>query len=75
MPDYQMYLLGPAGQLSRSGRDADCIDDASAFQFAQSFFNHGKQVEVWSGTRFVGKISTPPSALFWLVQPASELAE
>ena len=54
MPDYRFYLLDGTGRIARRV-DAVCADDAEALAQARSF-GHRHAVEVWQGTRTVGRV-------------------
>ena len=70
MPEYHLYQVDHIRQIKKgSGITANCLDDAAAFDFAKLFFRHGLQVEVWSGTRMVGRTSVPRVGLFWAQCP------
>lgn len=54
MPDYRFYLLDMKDRIAR-GVDAACANDGDALERARSF-GHRHAVEVWLGTRSVGRV-------------------
>ena len=68
MAQYRFYILGEKGTIEGSGLNADCIDDAAAIEFVQMFCRYGAHVEAWCGTRCLGWVSTPLSAMFWMAR-------
>ena len=57
MPHYRIYHLTDAGRI-RAGEDATCDDDAEALEAACQRRSPGQAVEVWCGTRCIGRVPT-----------------
>jgi hypothetical protein len=55
MPHYRLYLLDPNDRIIR-GADLEAIDDDDACLLASDGFHDRAVVEVWSGTRYIGRI-------------------
>jgi hypothetical protein len=59
MQNYRAYTVGKDGHIA-SAEEFTCADDPEAFEAAKRLVN-GHEVELWSGTRFVIKLtSTTP---------------
>jgi hypothetical protein len=56
MPHYRLYLLDSVNRIIQEGTEVECPDDGAAFS-AASEAGSPSVVEVWSGTRFVGRVS------------------
>lgn len=61
MAEYQFFCLNTVGRILNrfSGSFAN---DKEACSRLDVFLTAGTQVEVWSGSRFIGKVFTPPAA-------------
>jgi hypothetical protein len=58
MPEYRAYTLGDDGHFI-GYEPLVCPDDAEAIEKAKRFVN-GRDVELWSGPRFVIKLECKP---------------
>ena len=56
MTHYRFFSLDSAGRVLGSF-DATCANDKEACSRMEGFQKAGAQIEVWSGSRFVGKIA------------------
>lgn len=63
---YRIYLLNAMLGFSGPGLTALCQDDEAARHFAQMFFLRGCYVEIWAGSRLVGRVETPCGPDFWV---------
>ena len=52
MPQYRIYFLNHAGQISRPAEIVDCADDAEATKRARQLVEEN-DVELWQGGRLV----------------------
>jgi Ser-tRNA(Ala) deacylase AlaX len=55
MPDYRVYYVGHHGHFVDTGF-LKCADDQEALKQAAQYAD-GLHVELWSGSRFVAKLS------------------
>ena len=56
MDHYRIYLLSPAGRIV-SGHDALCAGDREARSAASGLLEPGRDAEVWTGRRRVGRVT------------------
>ena len=61
MPSYRFYLLDADNRIIH-GVDVECVDDEAARIAGCRWLMWDAYGEVWSGQRFVGRISNLPSA-------------
>ena len=54
MPSYRFYLMTEQDRIAH-GRNLECADDAEALRRGRDF-GHPNAVEVWQGTRTVGRV-------------------
>jgi hypothetical protein len=55
MPLYHFYRLNAAGQILASAEHIECLGDGMAHATATSLVGDHAAVEIWSGTRLVGR--------------------
>ena len=60
MPHYRIYLLDNTGRIA-SGSDGEFNTDEEAYAAAQQTAIDAGVVEVWNGTRYVGRIAPTAS--------------
>ena len=58
MAEYRAYIVGHDGHFA-DYEQLVCLDDAEAIEKAKRFVN-GRDVELWSGPRFVIKLECKP---------------
>ncbi len=58
MIDYRIFPLSIDGSTSGAS-DARCLNDHEALGLAQRLAIAGTTSEVWAGTRFVGRVTSP----------------
>ena len=58
MPEYRAYVVGDDGHFT-DYKGMICRDDAEAIEKAKRLVN-GRDVELWSGPRFVIKLECKP---------------
>jgi hypothetical protein len=55
MPEYRIYLVGPDDHFHKTGT-VDCSSDDEAVTLALEHMEHFVAVEVWCGTRLIGRV-------------------
>jgi len=56
MPLYHLYRLNAAAQILAAAEHVDCHGDGMAHAIAASLVGDHAAVEIWAGTRLVGRI-------------------
>jgi hypothetical protein len=54
---YHFYRLDAAGQIVAAGEHVGCLGDEKAYAIAASLTGSHVAVEIWAGTRLVGRVS------------------
>ena len=55
MKDYRLYFMSAEDRILRA-EDIECEDDAAALEAAR-VLDHAAVIEIWCGTRLVGRVT------------------
>ena len=58
MPDYRIFSMDGRGRILE-GFNTTCTDDKEACRLLENTLKIGARAEIWSGKRFVAKVSMP----------------
>ncbi len=61
MIHYRVYKLRSCGRI-RSGHDVLCASDEEACRQAVNLVMNDAQVEIWQGTRYLGRVTATAAA-------------
>ena len=68
MAHYRIYDIDAHGSIE-SGHDADCDTDDDALDLAHRMTKQRCRIEIWTGTRLVGRLSGERVLLWWPAKP------